>query len=447
MWSCRISQLRREGLLELAVVTATIQVQDQSGPTALDGVTVQVYDAAGTTFISEDTTGAPFAAGEVEFSLDGDGPGITYTIRLSLDGWRFPNGATQQIVVTDPPSPPNTFGPFDALIGPAEPLVVIAVEDDQGVPVPIDDVLARIYTSPADVFVTEGLTGEGAEQSGEFSTPLAGVADPGTTYIIRLAKPDVTIVNGGTQTIAVKDPLPGSETNIFDFVGILKTLVTSADPDLCRITGVLTDVSLRPLRRRIIRFSPVLEFPEDNPRFSAHFMGDPTLVRNLTLLAAVQVITDDNGLVDVELPRGGVYEVQLHGFEHPMNITELMQVPDQSAFELHKLLFPFVESVVFAEDPINIDTSIADFKDVDITVTASNEQLIEDQELIQQLLEFTVDDEDIVDVKVTDDSVLTLKPLNLGTTLIQVARKEGTVAPRRPGVPDLIFTPPQVVVT
>ena len=64
--------------------------------------------------------------------------------------------------------------------------VTIRTVDDQGVPVPIDDVLVRVYND-SDVFITEGLTGVAVPTSGEIEFLLNG--EPvAVTYRLRLSK-------------------------------------------------------------------------------------------------------------------------------------------------------------------------------------------------------------------------------------------------------------------
>jgi Flp pilus assembly secretin CpaC len=110
------------------------------------------------------------------------------------------------------------------------------------------------------------------------------------------------------------------------------------------------------------------------------------------------------------------------------------------------LLWPFVTEVQFGTDPINIDTSVLEAEEVDITVLASNGQTITDLGAINDLLEFSVADDTIAQVVPIDGSKILVRGLIAGTTTVQVTRKEGTIAPRRPAAPSLIFTPPQVVV-
>jgi hypothetical protein len=74
----------------MASETVTIYCKDEVTPTPnlVDGVLIRVFDDAGDVFITQDTTGNVIT-GAVEFTLDGDDPPITYTIRMSKTGMAF----------------------------------------------------------------------------------------------------------------------------------------------------------------------------------------------------------------------------------------------------------------------------------------------------------------------------------------------------------------------
>lgn len=430
----------------MGMVTATISVEDSSGPTPLDNVLVRVFQADGTTFISEAVTGAPYASGEVEFTLFGDGPGVDYVIRMSLDGWRFPAGASQTISVTDPPTPDNDFGPYGALVGPSSLVTTMVVKDQLSNA--IDGVTIRVYDSPADTFVTRGETGQGADASGEATFPLDGVTNPGQEYIVRLGKPGILFADGAAQTIAVRDPLVPPDTNIFDFVGTVLQASSSSDPDMCRLSGTFTDVSLRPIKELTLVFKPCLEFPETENAISYHFTGNPTAVRDNILVKPVHVMTNADGYVSVDLPREGRYTVHIYGVEHPLTIVEFIRVPDAPGFSLLDVLFPYVASVSYDTDPI--DLAVGETVEVGVTATMSNSIVVDTMEILEDLLEFSIDDTTVADVLLREeDNVAELSVYGklAGSTTIEVERKAGTVAPRVPEVPALVVTPPAVNVT
>lgn len=426
-------------------VLVRIDVQDQAGPTPLDDVTVSVYASNGTTFVTEGTTGAPFAAGRVEFTLNGSAGGVQYVIRFSLDGWRFPDGAAT-ISVTDPPSPDNDFGPYDAIEGPSDVLATLIVSSDETVPQPIEDVTVLIYDE-LDSFVAEATT----DSSGEAIVPLSGSVDPGTTYIVRLVKDGVTFEDP-LQTIAVIDPLVAPDTNVFDFTGHIVVMPESIDDDMCTVYGYFTDVSLLPARRLRFEFKPMPQFIETgratvrgSSRLLAAFNSDPSIVRNKILTRSVQAETDTSGFVYVELPREGHFEVHIHGLEDPIDITERIYVPDLPSADLRDLLYPIVREVTFDTDPIAVNEGEA--VTVGISVIMSSTEVITNEDLIDDLLEFGVADDSIAKVVLHGGEEISVSGLNAGSTTITVTRREEQVVPSRPAAPDLIVTPPVVTVS
>lgn len=420
-------------------VLVTVSIQDQAAA-ALDGVEVGVYASNGTTFITQGFTGAPFAAGTVEFTLPGNNPATAYILRFFKAGYRFSsNGQRVTVLVTDPPATNNNFGPYVATLGSTAVVVRIDVVDEDDVP--LDGVAVRIYNA-SDAFQTEGETGAGDDATGEMSIALAGSLS-GTTYIVRLFAGTRSIDGGMTQTILVLDP--ATPENVFDFVARTIDLPQPTDVDMCRVYGKLVDSSLRPIRNRTIEFVPVPAWPDDVPRLMSHFFGDPSVIRNMIVAGSTRAITSAAGVVDVELPRGGVYKIRVGGLEHPVYITEPVFIPDRPTVAFEELLFPFVVSVAYAGTPANM--AVGDSATVTLTIVASNGQNVVSKAALLQLLEFASSDGGVLNVVVSDDQKLTLTALAAGSASITVTRRDGTVAPRRPSVPSITVTPPTVVVT
>lgn len=420
----------------MSIVTATIRVvTDETSPLPVDGVNVLVYSEEGV-FLSEGITGSS-DSGEVEFPLFGDAGGTTYVVRLSYEGYSFPPGPTKEIVVHDPETPVNVFE-FEAHYGETEKVVSILVVDDQPVPEPVDGVKVRIYDED-DVYITEATT----DEEGLISIALEGDADPGKKYIIRLSKTGTYFTDGPTQEIDIYDPVDPPMTNSFEITAHAIVVPESSDEHLCMLSGYLTDQSLRPLRNRIIRFVPKIYFQAAD--VGMYFIGDPTLIRGKILMNEVKVKSDTNGYVEISLPRGGAYEAHIYGAEHPEEIVTTVSIPDKAGARLEDVLFPYVTSVVYGEDPI--DLLVSEYMDVPLTVTLSNDVVVTDPNLIDALLSFTADDSTIVTLSLLRESVLTVYGLKIGSTEIQVARKDLTAAPRMPILNSIIVTPPTVEVT
>lgn len=326
--------------------------------------------------------------------------------------------------------------------------VNLAVLDNQGTPAPVDGVLFRIFDD-SDVFVTEVSTGNVTPGSGVADVTLDGTASPGTEYIVRLYKAGLSFSGGPTQRIQILDPLVPPETNIFDFEALLPVVNASQDPQMCRITGRLVDDSLRPLPNKRV------DFIRHQGRLSGVVSGfsssqDPQVIRDNILVAPVAIQTDSDGRVDVELPRGGIFEVRIQGYQLPgwatdgaVRLIEVL-VPDQSAIELMELLYPFVEEVNF--DPNTASVAVGESAEIGLTVTGSNEQDITAMTALVALLDFTVDDEAIAQIKIEEEKLL-VYGVAVGSAVITVTRKDGTWAPRSPAIPDLVANQIDVTVT
>jgi hypothetical protein len=431
----------------MGLVTAKILVHDVLAA-PMDNVTVRVYQADGVTFVAQAITGSPTpGSGEAEFSLFGDALGVNYVIRMSRVGYSFAGGATQTVSVTDPPSPDNDFGPFVATLGPPSQVVTFVVKDDVlPTPGPLENVKVRVYDA-GDVFLTEGET----DASGELELVLGGSVSPGTTYITRLRK-DGVIFADPTQVIAVLDPLVPPATNTFDYVGHVFTPPESIDPDMCMVYGTFSTQSLDPALRLVLEFKPQPFFPDGgsstvhgSSRLLGAFHGNPTLLRSNILTRSVKVCVDATGFFQVELPRGGCFDVHIQGFEDPIEITEQIFVPDAPSAGIIDLLYPIVASVVYDTDPINLLEG--ESAEVGIVVTLSNTQVVEDQELLQDLLEFSIGDGTIANVALSSGTSITVQGTLAGSTTVEVARKDDVVVPSRPPVSALVVTPPTVTVS
>jgi len=421
----------------MANVTVLIRtVSDDATPVAVDGVLVQVYSEAGA-YLTEGTTGT-ITPGEVEFTLNGDSPAVNYDLVLTKDGLYFAPAPTKQIAVNDPPVPANEFE-FVASVGPSAQLVTFHVADDQLVPEVVEDVTIRVYDD-ADQYLTEVLT----DAAGEAEITLAGEPDPGTEYIVRLSKRAYTFDGGHVHKIYVLDPVVAPATNEFDFTAVARTLPESTDPDMCRISGYLVNTGGQALKNVVIRFIARKGFPEEELG-GLHWPGDPSIIDNKLVAADLEVKTDEDGYVEALLPRGGRFDIHIHGLENPSGIISLIYVPDAPSCALIDLVLPYVASVAYGSDPINVGVGLG--VDVPLTITLSSGAVVEDFAGIQELLEFTSSDEGVATVAVSEEGTMRVTGVAAGTATISVERKDYTVAPRRPDVPDIVVTDPTVQVS
>jgi hypothetical protein len=421
----------------MGVVTVTIRtMDDQAVPVEIDGVLVRVFNSSDV-FLTSGLTGDTIP-GEVDFSLTGDGSGVSYIIRLSKDGVSFPPDPTFDITVTDPPSPPNDFE-FTGHVGMVGQLVTISV--DTADPAPVPGVTVRVFSS-VGVFLSALLT----DSSGEADIVLNGLADPGKDYIIRLYKEGYTFPNGAKQLIAVLDPVVPPASNIFDIVAETETLPVSSNPSMCLLSGYLTNISNQPMKNVTLRFAPVMVEPD--ARVSGFpFPGDPTVMGRSQAFDEVSVTTDDDGYVEVALPREAILNTFHHGYILPQ-IPGYAQVyiPDVAGAKLEDVLFPYIATVGYDDEAPTL--AVGEAQELVLTVIGSNGQEIEGKTPLDALVEFSSSDEEVATVEVTADGTLLVTAVATGSTTITVVRVAGTFAPRvNPAVPAIVVTNPSVTVS
>ena len=412
-----------------------VKIQTLDGVSApIDGVIVRIFDALDV-FITEATT----LVGEVNIMLNGDVPGVPYNVRLFKAGVSFPPDALFSILVHDPVAPPNDFQ-YVGYLGMTGVLVSLYALDDAPTPAVIANVRMDVF-DVGDTFLAGGQT----DVVGLFDLVLPGSVSPGTEYIVRLRKDTVYFAQGATQKIKVIDPLAVGQTNDFDFIGHVATLPETTDPQMCRLSGYFVDASLRPLPNLEIMFLPFETYP--NARASGiQYPSFPSVVRDRIIGAEVTVKTDKNGYVEVDLPRKSIFDLSIIGLEIPgLWCLSQLHVPDQAGMSLTNILFPYVTSVTYT--PPSAAVAVGDTVYVAVEIAMSNLQEIEAND-IWAFLEFKTDDSTIAGMLWNGGTgQLEITGAGVGTTTITVVRKDGTVVPRLPAVPDLIVTPLTVTVS
>lgn len=422
----------------MGVVTATVRtVDDQAVPVPIDGVLVRVFDLSEVFVVSGLTGAVTPGSGEVDFSLNGSVGGVGYSVLLSKDGVSFPPAPTFPITVTDPPSPSNTFE-FEGHIGMVDQLVTISVRDPDEVPV--EGVRIRIF-SATGVFLTELLTDSG----GDATVVLEGSASPGTTYIIRMYKVGWTFTNGAVQLIYVLDPVVLPNTNIFDIEAATATIPESSNPEMCMLSGYLTDVAGRPMKETTLRFTPILDEPTAKVS-GFNFPGDPTIIDRNQLFDEAVATTDSTGYLEIPLPRRSIQIVNHHGYILPSVPSYAhVYIPDRAGARLEDVLFPYVASVDYGEASVSVEAGTTE--EIDIALTGCNDQEITGFQPIDVLVEFVSSDTAVATVELTTEGKLSITGVGVGSATITASRIAGTNAPRRPDIPDLITPTLPVTVT
>jgi len=314
--------------------------------------------------------------------------------------------------------------------------VTLALKDDGGSP--IDNVIARVFDD-SDSFLFS-VTTDGA---GEASFQLDGVPDPGLSYIVRWKNVDGMLMQGGrTQVIRVHEPVVPPATNTFDFV-----LEELADPEsdedtMCLLFGYLADVSKQPIKGGTLVFLPRLFEPEAKLSGFA-FPTQPAIVDGMMLVNEVRAVTNDDGYLEVKLPRTTIFDVHLYGLETPgVQIYAQIYIPDELSGRLEDVLLPYIQTVDTTSDTVAL--AEGETTDLEITITGSNGQVLTACQ--SALLEFTSDDEDVATVEFNDEGNLRIAAGVAGTANITVDRVPDTWAPRAPGVANLTVTPSTTIV-
>jgi hypothetical protein len=410
-------------------VTVSV-VTDDAVPVPVDGVVVRAYTDPGDVFVTENTTDL---SGEAELTLDS---GADYLFRAEKAGTSFA-GSPFSLSVLDPPAVNELE--IEAHVGETALVVQLVLKDSVGDP--IDGVKARLY-SAADLFLTEGVTGD--VTPGVVDFPLEGAADPGQDYIVRWRPPEEhTIQGGNTRVISVLDPLVPPATNIFDFIAEKAELPESDDETMCLLSGYLSNVSRTAIKEGKIVFLPRLRDP-DFKVSGFPFPTEPSVLGRDMLVSESSALSDDNGYVEIKLPRTSILDVHIYGLETPgLEIVPQVYIPNRAGAKLEDVLLPYLSSVDTESGSAAL--SVGETLELSLTAVGSNDQ--PDLEFCVGLFEIESSDEDVVSLEFRD-GVLKLTAVGAGAATVTVSRKDDTFAPRVPDIPDLIVTPdPEITVT
>jgi hypothetical protein len=280
--------------------------------------------------------------------------------------------------------------------------VRILVQDDQVVPQPVDDVVVRVYDAAGITLITSGTTG--TVDPGIVEVTLEGDTVP-TEYQLRF------FINGGSivspRLIAVYSPasLAPTSANNFAVPAVMFVMPQAINPNLCRVSGYVKGPNGQPRKGIDIHFIPL---------FNPLLVGDDTVLGE-----RVAVRTDATGFVSVDLYRNGRYEATVESHE---NIQRAVVVPDRASVNMGDLLFPVVASVVYSEDPLEVDAGEA--LDVTVVVTASNYQVLTGPAADDVC--YSVDDPSVASVEVLSDRII-IHGIATGTTTLQAARRDTSI--------------------
>jgi hypothetical protein len=168
-------------------------------------------------------------------------------------------------------------------------------------------------------------------QASTDSTGHAGFLLPsGVPMQARFYKFGVSFINPQLFTV-LPSPLSPGQTNGFDVVATLITPPVPTDARLCTAFGFFRDITGAPQANVIIYF--IAKF-------------DPVWLEGAGVLKErVDVRTDENGYVQVNLIRNAQYDCTIQGEE---DVTRQISVPDAPNVNLPDLIFPIVSQIVLS---------------------------------------------------------------------------------------------------
>jgi hypothetical protein len=164
-------------------------------------------------------------------------------------------------------------------------------------------------------------------------------------------------------------------------------------------------------------------------------------------MGEVTVLTDQSGYLEVMLPHGGVFDVDVLGWSDSMwPSSAAVVVPLTAGAKLEDVLYPYSESVVLGStDPITL--SVGGFIERSIKIIGSNDQETFGKPWIEKFISWTVASPSLVDVSITQEGLFRVDGRAPGTTTIAFSRVPDTYIPRVPDVPALIAPVLSVEVT
>lgn len=308
----------------------------------------------------------------------------------------------------------------------SETVRVFVVDQQTPTPAAIENVLVRVFNAAGDTFITQDYT----DVSGIADFTLDG-DDPPNEYQIRLSKTGVAFDGGlgddskSPQLIQVYTPASASPsgTNDFTVKGQTFSRPVATDPRLCRASGFFRRADGQPYPNLDVIFTP---------RFKPAIVDDDSV-----MWGSINLRTDENGYLEVDLFRYGEYSVMLESLE---DCPRLVVVPDSPSENVVELLFPVVEQVVFL--PASLSIAVGEEAEVVPTVTASDQRVLEGA--ASGDVKYTSSDETVATVSAQGDK-LVITGVAAGTAQIDVERLDETIVV----IPDsgIVYTPLSITVT
>lgn len=290
--------------------------------------------------------------------------------------------------------------------------VDISITDDSVLPQPLADVAVTVLTN-----LGTPVTAATSDANG-----LVALSLPAGSYEVRFYK--LGVVFGRPLLMDVVEP-----SCAFYMTGTrFDELPLAVDPRCCRCTGRFMSLSNKPLANVTLRVMPRAE--DATPK-----VIDGRLVAGET----IELKTDRNGIVSVDLIRGGRFCLMYAGESE--TVFEFV-VPDRANANLIDLLFPAPVSLTWGEAPISL--AVGQTKKVQVSVLFTDHGVR--QKNLTMWAQFTNSDGRIASVWLdTDTGLLSITGLRTGTCEVAVELMPGLKPNQIPNY-SLAFAPLLVTV-
>lgn len=295
--------------------------------------------------------------------------------------------------------------------------VNVVVKDDAPQPAPVSGVTVSAFVPDALVLAGQGVTDENG---------VAAFSLPSGTYELRMFKLGLLFSNPFAVPV-VEDGF----VNEFDVFGTrVGNFGVPNDARLCRCVGRFLNYQNQPAADAMVRISSPIDLLEKNPM---------VVDGNLIMPSALELRTDSNGYVTVDLLRGGFYWLTFAGEEdEPWNFA----VPDRPSVNLIDLIHPYPVSLAWQTEGSSLDVAKNSTLTINFQVTFSDFQTRSTE--LQDILQFLNSDPDVIDLAYQTTGSLVVTGRAPGAATIR-AKTVDDLFPKR--VPDYSLQAPLLFVT
>ena len=242
---------------------------------------------------------------------------------------------------------------------------------------PIAGVAVGIYDPTTFAQVALGVTDAGGRAS--FLLPGSGAGQP---YEARLFKMGFLFTN--PQLIQVYEPEVPATPNGFQAVGTqVGVFGVPLDPRVCRVVGRFLNYQNQPVANGLVRFAQDVDLLKKTPK---------VIDGNAIMPSAMEVQTDQNGFVVVDLVRGGEFFVAFAGEDDE---TWNIKIPDRPTVNLLDLIHPYPVALTWS-DPGPVFVTPGQLLLIDVTVMFSD--YVSRAKELQDIVQFINSDETIIDL-------------------------------------------------